>query len=478
MPEPGASAEGGAGGNAIYRIDHDGFVTEVFRVNLTIFTVVEHDGALLVATGGSEAQAALPGMPGAPAGGGGGQGQIYQVRPDAEESVVVARVEPRQVTALLPAKDGNVYLGLANAGGVAAMSSGYADKGTFVSPVMDAGQISRFGKLRLNGSLPDGTALTVATRSGNMREASEHGWSPWSAGMPAAQYLQTPSPSARFLQYRLTFAAAKGGSATPVVEDVSVAYQVPNLPPVVRSVKVVSPDAPAAGGPAGGNPALNAALAGLATAAGEPAATPPAAAAAGQRPPPSHKLNVSWEAADPNGDALTYAVSFRLNGEGPWVTLKDKTTETTFEWDTRTVGDGKYQVRVVASDAAANVPGAGKTAARVSDTVVVDNTPPAIGDLKAEQLGKAAARVSFRVVDRAGTVASADYAVDSARDWQAILPSDTIWDSPEETASFDVTGLTPGAHQITVRAADSSGNVAYETAYVTVSDKASTRPVR
>ena len=38
----------------------------------------------------------------------------------------------------------------------------------------------------------------------------------------------------------------------------------------------------------------------------------------------------------------------------------------------------------------------------------------------------------------------ADYAVDSSRDWQAVLPSDNIWDSPEETARFTIRGLKPG----------------------------------
>ena len=56
--------------------------------------------------------------------------------------------------------------------------------------------------------------------------------------------------------------------------------------------------------------------------------------------------------------------------EGP------RLTETTFEWDTRTVTDGQYQVKVVASDALANPPGDGKTTSRVSEYYVVDNTPP------------------------------------------------------------------------------------------------------
>jgi hypothetical protein len=448
MPEPTPLPEQRPEGNAIYRIDRDGFVTEVFRQSVTIFSIIERDGALLVATGG--------------------EGQIFQVRPEAEETVVVAKVEPKQVMSLLAAKDGNVYLGLANAGGVAAMSSGFASKGTFTSPVMDAGQISRFGKIHLDGSLPEGTTLTVATRSGNVKDAAERGWSAWSDEMTAAQFLQVPSPSARFLQYRLTF-SSKDGRQTPVVEDVSVAYQVPNLPPIVRAVKVASTDAPAIPAvpnplaAAGGNPAgVAAALAAAAAAVG------PAPAAAGPKPPPSHRMNITWEAADPNNDSLTYSIYYRPAGaDGPWIMLKEKSPETAYEWDTRSVADGKYQVRVMASDALANVPGTGRSAGRVSDAVLIDNTPPVIGDVKADVSGHAA-RIALRVVDRTGTIVSAEYCVDSARDWQAFLPSDTIWDSPEETASFTAAALTPGPHQVAIRATDSAGNVAYENVYVTV----------
>jgi hypothetical protein len=232
------------------------------------------------------------------------------------------------------------------------------------------------------------------------------------------------------------------------VEDVNIAYQVPNLAPVVHAVKVTSPEA-----------ALAAAAA---TNAEGPAGLP-------VKLPPSHRLVIGWESSDPNNDVLVYTVSFRAGSDGPWITLKEKATENTYEWDTRAVADGRYQVRVVASDALANVPGSGKTANRVSEPFVIDNTPPVIGDLHAEVASRDA-KVSLRIVDRTSTVASAEYAVDSARDWQAFLPSDTIWDSPEETASFTVANLSPGPHQIGVRATDSAGNVAYETVYVAVKE--------
>jgi hypothetical protein len=43
-----------------------------------------------------------------------------------EETIVLAKVDPKQVTSLLPAKDGNIYIGMANVGGIATIGSGYA----------------------------------------------------------------------------------------------------------------------------------------------------------------------------------------------------------------------------------------------------------------------------------------------------------------------------------------------------------------
>jgi hypothetical protein len=184
-----------------------------------VLSILEQDGTLLVGTGSD--------------------GLIYQVNPAAEETVVLAKVEPKQVMSILQAADGRIILGLANVGGIASMSSGHAARGTYTSPVLDAGQISRFGKVRLRGSLPADTTLTIATRSGNLQNAGGAGWSKWSSELPAQEYIQISSPSARFLQYRLTL-GSRDGSATPVVDEVDVAHQVPNLPPQIRSIRVTA----------------------------------------------------------------------------------------------------------------------------------------------------------------------------------------------------------------------------------------------
>jgi hypothetical protein len=58
---------------------------------------------------------------------------------------------------------------------------------------------------------------------------------------------------------------------------------------------------------------------------------------------------------------------------------------------------------------------------------------PDIGDLKVEATNDKAARDSDSASwTSPATVAQLDYAVDSATDWQAVLPSDSIADSPDE----------------------------------------------
>jgi hypothetical protein len=99
--------------------------------------------------------------------------------------------------------------------------------------------------------------------------------------------------------------------------------------------------------------------------------------------------------------------------------------------------------------------------------VLVDNTPPAIGDLKWKQLG-AAIQVDLKAADRTSTVAAVEYSVDSNKDWQLVLPVDGIYDSPEETVTFSIANLPPGKHQVTLRATDVKGNEGFESLFVTV----------
>ena len=425
--EPAAMPK--AHGNAIYRIDPDGFVTEIFRQPVLVMSLLEKDGVLLVGTGSD--------------------GLVYQVNPVTEETVVLAKVEPKQVLSMLASRDGRILLGLANVGGIEAMSSGFATEGTFTSPVLDATQISRFGKVHLHGSLPPATALTLSTRSGNVQDPSNAGWSKWSDDIPAVEYVQISSPTARFMQYRLTL-TSKDAKATPLVDEVDVAYQLPNLPPTVKSVKV------------GSNSSLTT-PANATTLLSTTTATPltPANSDA------NRIQTISWDADDANGDTLQYSLYFRTGAKAPWILLKDKLADTHFDWDTRTVADGRYEVKVVASDQPSNPPGKGKTGSRVSNAIVIDNTAPVLGDVKSSVKGSEVT-IWAKAVDRTSIVTGIDYSVDSNSDWQMVLPSNKMFDSPEESVEFNLHGLSAGTHQITLRATDAKGNQAFETLLVNI----------
>src|ERR1700759_5725905 len=51
-PEPIDFGKPKAEGNAIYRIDTEGFVREIFRQPVMVMSIIEHNGVLLVGTGG------------------------------------------------------------------------------------------------------------------------------------------------------------------------------------------------------------------------------------------------------------------------------------------------------------------------------------------------------------------------------------------------------------------------------------------
>jgi hypothetical protein len=93
-----------------------------------------------------------------------------------------------------------------------------------------------------------------------------------------------------------------------------------------------------------------------------------------------------------------------------------------------------------------------------------------MGDIRSSVAG-ADATIKLNVVDRATTVARLEYSVDSSEQWQTVLPSDNIADSPQEAYDFVNKDLPAGAHQIALRASDSEGNRAFESVSVTVERK-------
>ncbi len=403
-------------GNAVYAIEPDGFVREVFRESVMILRLLEQDGQLIIATGN--------------------EGQVYRVDPNEQETTVIADLEVQQVPAMALV-DGRIVVGTANPGQLVRLGAGYADRGTFTSDPLDAGQISRFGNLAVLARLPEGAGVAVQTRSGNVGDADLGLWSEWSvpasiepefAGQPV--FHEVASPGARFLQYRLILESE--GERTPAVERVAIKYLTPNMRPQITSISTEYAEG------AGPN---------------------------GEAPTPQTTINVEWEASDPNGDTLQYALEFRRlsrpGDEHPWLPLEDEIDQTRYEWDTRTVPDGRYELRLIASDAPDNVDGEALEARRLTSQLVIDNRQPEIVDFTVEPDDPGALRVELTAEDGLTPITDIRYSVDGAEPWQAVLPADRIYDSTSERAAFTITDLSPGLHVVSVRVIDSQGNAHY-----------------
>ena len=427
-PKGGAPPKGKEGGNAVYRIAPDGMVTEVFREPVMILDMVEAAGSLYLSTGN--------------------EGRVYEVRPEAEEQLSLAKLEDKHVTAILRTKDGRIYLGTSNEGRVVRLSAGYAVKGTFTSQVLDGKQICRWGRARWEGKLPKGTDVTLATRSGNADDPEDGMWESWSKELDARDGAQIPSTSARFLQYRLTL-ATKDPTQTPRVRLIELARQSNNIAPKVTAVEV------------GGVLRSRLTKSGTQSSGGpSPRALPPGTT-------PATRV-VKWKAEDANGDRLVYDVYLRTVDRERWIRLKKDNKTTELKWDTSKVPDGRYEIRVEAKDAPSNPPQTSLTDDRISDMLTVDNTAPSVGPVTSKTLAKDRVRINAVLADKHSALDSAHYAVDSHEAWVAILAEDDLFDSPRETVSFELDDLEPGEHVITLRTRDAEDNTGYATIVVTM----------
>ena len=134
------------------------------------------------------------------------------------------------------------------------------------------------------------------------------------------------------------------------------------------------------------------------------------------------------------------------------------------------MGDGKYELRVTASDNLSNPATSALETARISEPVVVDNTAPSIAMLAGKADGKTIT-IRGRARDQLSRITGIEYSIDSATEWVPVLPTDGICDSRDETFSFEITDAKSGSHRVAVRLRDAYGNVAYRAVTITVGDQ-------
>jgi hypothetical protein len=177
--------------------------------------------------------------------------------------------------------------------------------------------------------------------------------------------------------------------------------------------------------------------------------------------------SVLWTAEDANDDQLEFAIYFRGENETSWKLLKDKLDARFYSWDTTSMPDGAYYLKIIASDSPSNPAGEGLSSERLSDRFVVDNTPPSIAQLTAETVSTGV-RVRFQASAPASFIARAQYSLD-AGDWTLVFPAGGLSDAPRENYDFQLKKVTPGEHTVTVRVYDQFDNISSAEATVRIS---------
>ena len=424
---------------AIYRIAPDGLWDVAWEsVDDTPFDLaIEDGGALLVATGP--------------------KGKLYRVSGSPARAALVGRAAAQQVTML--ARDGaaGYVYAASNPGRVVRLSAGVAPRGVYESEVRDAASVASWGIIHWHAAAPSGTSVEICTRSGNTARPDET-WSDWSRPYGRATGEAITSPKARYLQWR---AVLTGTENTPTLTSVNVAYLPRNTRPVVDSI-TVHPPGVAFLKP---YPITDGDLAGYdgGTPEGRPSARalppPPGAAGAmptGRRVYEKGVQTFVWKAQDEDGDTLQYDVLYRPEGSTAWTALRRGLWDSILTWDTSTVADGTYTVKVAASDAPASSPGTSLTGELESTSFDVDNTPPAID---VAEVKAAADRLIATVVvrDAHSAIRRVEYAAGGGR-WQAVFPVDGIADGREERFELSLEAAAGGTP--VVRAVDALNNAA------------------
>ena len=425
-PPPGPPGPGGRNPeekkSRVYKIQPDGIVSVMWEAPdpLILAMVFDSEEGLYVGTGDS--------------------GKLYWVNTDGD-SVLKGKCSASQILAIhRTANSDRLLLATGNAGKIFELKSDYLAEGTLESKEHDTKVVSRWGKLSWEGVTPEGTAISFATRTGNTEKPNST-WNDWSEELTDPETSQITSPAARYIQWRakLTTSAV---SETPVLKKVTVASVQSNTEPRFTSIEVRRGGAPESPGPPEG------------VRRPRESRTPSNSNSGGD----STKYTASWKVEDENSDTLQFNVYYKGIDETNWKLLKKELNESSYALDTTSMSDGRYVVKVNATDKLSNPPNFAKSTEKISDPFDIDNSQPTVTDITATANDDQTYQITCTVEDLASYIQKAVYKIDSDEHWQVIFPDDGIFDSKRETLLLHTNSLPAGEHTITIRVTDAAVN--------------------
>jgi sugar lactone lactonase YvrE len=435
-PTPGASTPSTPANrrSVVYRIDPSGSWEPLWETpDIAYDIAATDDGGVLVATGP--------------------EGRLYKVS-RTRDVLLLTGVDAKQITRFAgPVRPGGrpTAFSTANPGRVVAVGADDQSPATYVSAVRDSKSVATWGLIRWEGA----GAIALFTRSGNT-DKPDDSWSDWAGPYSRREGEPIKSPTARFLQWRAVLTRA-GTPPAARLTSVTVAYLPRNSRPAVSSI-TVHPPGVVFQRPFSSDDTAIAGLDDLTAEARRPPGDP-----GPPPPPPGRRMyqkglqTIAWKAEDADGDRLVYSLQYRREGDQAWQNLRSGLTDSIFVWDTTTVADGRYVIRLTVSDSPSNAADRRLDGDRESDLIPVDNTPPAIVTEIAKAATGAGARLIVRVRDTQNPIQKVEYSLGGGP-WQLVFPADGLADSPEERYEIPLANESD-ASRIVIRAIDLLQNV-------------------
>ncbi|MBN2246590.1 MAG: hypothetical protein JW755_12170 [Candidatus Aminicenantes bacterium] len=356
--------------------------------------------------------------------------QIYHLIPSNKHIYVLAN-NPAELTMLTP------YQGF---------------EGEYISQVFNAKILSSWGRIEWDAVLPEGTTLQLFTRSGNSNEPSQS-WSEWSPPYQNNKGEQILSPKARFLQFKAMF-KSQSGRISPELSRVSLFYLQTNLPPKITDLQIFSPNVVFIKPPVQEEQVF-----GKHNDNDEKTDKNSQSSALAMAKKTERKgfQTIVWGAEDENEDDLIFSVYIRNSQEERWRLLQENLLDKIYAFDTVTMPDGIYFLKVKAGDELSNPGGIALSDEKSSKPIVIDNSLPVIKQFQAVKNGNKLS-ASFLTEDSFSRIKEVKYLI-RPDIWRVIFPVDGICDSDQEKFEFTLNLMPKSDDLITVKVMDEQGNV-------------------
>jgi hypothetical protein len=392
---------------SIYEFTQDKFMRQIFSTNKELVYDIKIDSNenIYVASGNN--------------------GRVYKIERNQNNYYTLFSLDDLEIKRIILSNNEPFLLVTTSMGNIYTINN--KNKGSYISKILDTDFLSDFGNITWESR----GEITVQTRSSNSQRIDSN-WSEWS--IPYKNPNKITSPSGRFIQYKVNFLASDAK-----LNSLNLAFLNYNQKPKISSIKIEKDKT----------------IEGQNREELEENIIENVDRKKRFFDDSSAVVRIFWKADDPDHDRLICSLFFKEENETNWKPIKyaENLEITSFAWDTNSIPNGIYEIKIVCSDQKDNTKERMLFDYKISNPFLIDNSLPIIKDIIFTQNF-----VTGFVQDDFSIIRKIEYSLDGL-DWQLIFPVDNIFDDKIEKFKFTLADISHDSHSISIRAFDLDNNI-------------------